>query len=74
MRKFVLAVATLASMAAPALAANANHPYQNCDKRIDNCGPTGNDQTDRLNQQQLGGAPTSPAPSADPGMPSGQTR
>ena len=49
-------------MAEPVLAANATHPYANCDKKVDNCGPTGNDTTDQLNAQQLGGAPTSPAP------------
>ena len=53
--------------ASPVLAANANHPYQNCNRKIDNCGPTGNDTTDQLNAQQLGGAGSQRMP-----MPGGQ--
>ena len=41
---------------APASAANARHPYQNVDKRVDKGGPTGDDQVERLNQQQLDSA------------------
>jgi len=43
------------SVASPVLAANARHPYQNIDRRVDKGNPTGDDQVDRLNQQQLGG-------------------
>jgi len=41
--------------ASPVLAANARHPYQNIDRRVDQGNPTGDDQVERLNQQQLGG-------------------
>jgi len=51
-----LAVALgVGSVATPVFAANARHPYQNIDRRVDKGGPTGDDQVDRLNQQQLGG-------------------
>jgi len=51
-----LAVALgVGSVATPVFAANAKHPYQNVDRRVDKGGPTGDDQVDRLNQQQLGG-------------------
>ena len=63
----VLAGVLAAGLASPVLAANATHPYQNCDKRNDNCGPTGDSQVDRLNSQQLGSPPTMPAPSDSPG-------
>jgi len=43
------------SVASPVLAANARHPYQNIDRRVDQGNPTGDDQVDRLNSQQLGG-------------------
>jgi hypothetical protein len=39
--------------AAPALAANADTPAQNVDKRNDAGGSTGNEQVDRLNKGQL---------------------
>lgn len=68
-RLFVLAGVFAFAAATPVLAANANHPYQNCDKKVDNCGPTGDETTDRLNGQQLGGAPTSPAPATVQGNP-----
>ena len=50
-----LAVALGTSIAAgsPSLAANARHPYQNVDKRVDKGGPTGDSQVEKLNQQQL---------------------
>ncbi len=69
MMKTVLAAALLtATLASPVLAANATHPYQNCDRKVDNCGPTGNETTDQLNAQQLGGnTGAAPAPmQADP--------
>jgi len=43
------------SVASPVFAANARHPYQNIDRRVDKGNPTGDDQVDRLNQQQLNG-------------------
>lgn len=64
--KTLFAVALLAASAAtPVLAANANHPYENCDRKVDNCGPTGDEKTDRLNGQQLGGGGAM-APSSEP--------
>lgn len=69
MRFAILAATAAAFLAGPAaFAANANHPYQNCDKRVDNCGPTGDNATDRLNEQQLGQSPTMAAPGQDTGM------
>lgn len=64
MTKLILAACVLsAGLASPVLAANATHPYANCDRKVDNCGPTGDDKTDQLNAQQLGGAPqTAPMP------------
>jgi hypothetical protein len=73
MSKLVLIASLMAALASPALAANARHPYQNCDRRVDNCGPTGDQMTDQLNAQQLNqtGAGTqglgSPGPSAQGG-------
>ena len=71
MRKIILTACVLSTgLAAPVLAtnafaANATHPYQNCDRKVDNCGPTGDDRTDQLNAQQLGGSPqTAPMPPA----------
>ena len=55
-------------LASPVLAANANHPYQNCDRKIDNCGPTGDNMTDQLNAQQLQGGGAQPG-MGNPGMP-----
>ena len=55
MTNAILAACLLsACIASPVLAANANRPYQNCDRKVDNCGPTGNETTDQLNAQQLG--------------------
>ncbi len=79
MVKLIMAACILsAGLASPVLAANANRPYANCDRKVDNCGPTGDDKIDALNAQQLGGTPqTAPMPmQADPGtgapMPMGQ--
>ena len=63
----VLAGVLSLGVAGPVLAANADHPYENCDKKVDNCAPTGNSTTDDLNKQQVGGPATAP-------FPSGQTR
>lgn len=64
MTKMILAACLLsAGLASPVLAANATRPYANCDRKIDNCGPTGNDRVEDLNAQQLGGTPqTAPMP------------
>ena len=80
MRTVMIALAvTLAfgTLAPAAMAANARHPYSNIDRRLDKGGPTGDDQVDRLNQQQLDAAraangPTSApmgAPGYDPAVP-----
>ncbi len=55
-KSLLLACLFAASAATPVLAANANHPYANCDRKVDNCAPTGNETTDQLNAQQLGNA------------------
>lgn len=62
-----------------AMAANARHPYKNVDRRVDKGGPTGDDQVDKLNQQQLDAARSANgtpagmvpmgAPVYQPGMP-----
>jgi len=51
MKALLVALSLIA--AGPALAANADAPDQNVDKRNDAGGPTGNDQVDRLNNGQL---------------------
>jgi hypothetical protein len=62
MKTTLVALAFAVGLASPVLAANARHPYQNIDRRNDAGNPTGDDQVERLNQQQLGGNPTQPAP------------
>lgn len=63
-----LTLAVLAALTAigtlPAVAANARHPYQNVDRRVDRGGDTGNSRVEELNQQQLDMAtrPQQPAP------------
>lgn len=67
MKKAVLIACLLATgLASPVLAANARNPYANCNKRVDNCGPTGDNMTEQLNAQQLGGGP---GVQGSPGMP-----
>ncbi len=39
--------------AAPAMAANARHPYRNVDRSVDRGNATGDREVERLNQQQL---------------------
>lgn len=69
MKMLVAGAAILASFAiaaGPVAAANARHPNQNVDRRVDRGGPTGDARTEQLNQQQLdmarsqngGGAPS----------------
>ncbi len=43
----------LMGVAAPLLAANADRPYQNVDKKDDTGNDTGNSQVDLLNRNQL---------------------
>lgn len=56
MKMLVASAAILASFAlvsVPAMAANARHPHQNVNKRVDKGGSTGDAKTEQLNQQQL---------------------
>lgn len=73
---FLAACLFAAGAVSPVFAANANHPYQNCDRKVDNCGPTGDNMTDQLNAQQLGGgdqtAPTPMPGGAYPNAPTNQ--
>lgn len=73
MKATLIALTFAIGVASPVLAANARHPYQNVDRRVDAGNPTGDDVTARLNQQQLntiqnGGAFGSPSM---PGQPMG---
>ena len=53
-RLTVLAAASaLAVLPAAAMAANAQHPYTNINRRVDAGNNTGDSQVDALNQQQL---------------------
>lgn len=78
MKYVVVALALATGLASPVLAANARHPYQNVDRRVDRGNPTGDDMTARLNDQQLnsvqnGGAGTLGAgPSTMPSQGMGQ--
>ena len=56
MKATLIALAFAIGAASPVLAANARHPYQNIDRRVDAGNPTGDDATDRLNAQQLDSA------------------
>ena len=58
MKAILFASLMAVGLASTAMAANARHPFQNCDRKVDNCGPTGDNMTDQLNQQQLQGAGT----------------
>ena len=57
-----------ALVAAPAMAANARHPYANVDHNVDQGNPTGNSQVDELNQQQLDGIHAQNQSAAKPPM------
>ena len=76
----VLALTMAAGSFAPAaMAANARHPNKNVDRRVDKGGPTGDDQVDKLNQQQLdaaraaNGMPAGMAPMGAPAYQPGMT-
>ena len=56
MKAALIALAFAMGVASPVLAANARHPYQNIDRRVDAGNPTGDNMVDRLNQQQLDAA------------------
>lgn len=56
----------LGTVAPAAMAANARHPNRNVDKRVDKGGPTGDDQVDRLNQQQFDAARSANGPATAP--------
>lgn len=51
--RLVLTVLALAFAGAPAMAANARHPYANIDRRVDAGNDTGDSQVDQLNRAQL---------------------
>lgn len=54
MRLTIAALAALTALGSvPAIAANARHPYQNVDRRVDRGNDTGNSRVEELNQQQL---------------------
>ena len=55
----------LASLFAPAFAANAEHPETNVDKTNDKGGSTGNDKTEELNRAQQT-PPPAPKPAPTP--------
>lgn len=63
-----LLLLTAAALGAPALAANADAPHKNVDKSNDAGNSTGNDQTEKLNQQQASqpATTTRPAPAQPP--------
>ena len=62
--KIALAVLALAAAlsATPAMAANADQPFQNIDKSNDAGNSTGNAQVDPLNRAQLDGTSVTPGP------------
>ncbi len=76
MKSYAIAITLLLGAAAPALAANADAPQANVDKRNDAGNSTGNDKVDALNRGQLdanqkpapaaASAPAAPAPTASP--------
>ena len=49
----LLAIFALALCASPTLAANARHPYQNIDPRVDAGNDTGDALVEELNRRQL---------------------
>jgi hypothetical protein len=76
MKSYAIAITLLLGAAAPALAANADTPQGNVDKRSDAGNSTGNDKVDALNRGQLdanqkppataASTPAAPAPAAPP--------
>jgi len=76
MKSYAIAITLLLGGAAPALAANADAPQANVDKRNDAGNSTGNDKVDALNHGQLNAnqkppataasTPAAPAPAAAP--------
>ncbi|MBN8896608.1 MAG: hypothetical protein BGO51_17260 [Rhodospirillales bacterium 69-11] len=75
--------ALLIGLAAPAFAANADHPYNNVDKRNDAGNKTGDSRVDNLNRGQLNEnykgpvelrTPSGPSAGAAPGAPASPTK
>ena len=60
--KITVLTLALAIVAAPAMAANADQPYQNIDKSNDAGNSTGNFQVDPLNRSQLDENQRTPPP------------
>ena len=76
MNKLFLAATAAATFAFglamnPASAANARHPYENIDHRVDRGNDTGDSQVERLNQAQLNQTGTVGTAMPSPRMPSG---
>ena len=74
MKSFAIALTLLLGAVAPALAANADAPQANVDKRTDAGNSTGNDKVDALNRGQLDAnqrpaAPAAPSAPAAPNVP-----
>ena len=72
MKPYAIAITLLLAAAAPALAANADAPQANVDKRSDAGNSTGNDKVDALNRGQLDAnqkPATPPAPASTPAAP-----
>ncbi len=73
MKPYAIAITLLLGSIAPALAANADAPQSNVDKRNDAGNSTGNDKVDALNRGQLDASqkPAAPAaPASTPASPS----
>ncbi len=73
MKPYAIAITLLLGSIAPALAANADAPQSNVDKRDDAGNSTGNDKVDALNRGQLDASqkPAAPAaPASAPATPS----
>lgn len=64
MKSYAIAITLLLGAAAPALAANADAPQANVDKRNDVGNSTGNDEVDSLNRGQLDANQKPPATAA----------
>lgn len=69
----VPATALLLGLAAPAIAANADHPYSNVDKRNDAGNDTGDNRVEGLNSGQLNENYKGPVQLRTPSAPSAGT-
>lgn len=70
MKPSAIAIALLLGPFAPALAAGADAPQSNVDKRNDAGNSTGNDKVDALNRGQLDVNQKTAAPASTPASPS----